>query len=348
MQYLLYGPYGGAPGDEAAATRWAVALAVAALVASTVTLTSGRRVDRRRRGTSTDAPGRDAQQAGLVTGADRRRWRPTCRSYLNPSPTQPLYAGGVVLPGTTATSCSARLRATPCATPTASGTELPARPVGPARTDTIFDLASVSKLFTSIALVQQVEAGRIDLDRTVASYIPAFAANGKAGRDRPPAAHPHVGLPAPGCRCGAASRRPRRGSRRSYDAKLANPPGTTYLYSDLNMITAGKLVELVTGKPLDQVVARPHHRAAADARHRLQPAGVRARPDRRDGVPDRATARHGPRQRARRERLVARTGSRGTPVSSPRPTTSPCSPRPSSTAGRTAAPASSARTRSTR
>ena len=39
-----------------------------------------------------------------------------------------------------------------------------------------------------------------------------------------------------------------------YDAKLANPPGTTYLYSDLNMITAGKLVELVTGKPLDQVV----------------------------------------------------------------------------------------------
>ena len=47
------------------------------------------------------------------------------------------------------------------------------------RTDTIFDLASVSKLFTSIALVQQVEAGQIDLDRTVASYIPAFAANGK-------------------------------------------------------------------------------------------------------------------------------------------------------------------------
>ena len=90
-----------------------------------------------------------------------------------------------------------------------------------------------------------------------------------------------------------------------YDATLANPPGSTYLYSDLNMITAGKLVELVTGKPLDQVVHDAHHRAAGDERHRVQPAGVRARPDRRDGVRVRAAARHGPRQRARRERLGA-------------------------------------------
>jgi CubicO group peptidase (beta-lactamase class C family) len=97
----------------------------------------------------------------------------------------------------------------------------------PARTDTIFDLASVSKLFTAIALVQQVEAGRIDLDRTVASYIPAFAANGKQAvtvrqllthsvpgpwrvRRRHPGelTRPHRlrRLPAAGRRCGAARR----------------------------------------------------------------------------------------------------------------------------------------------
>ena len=71
-----------------------------------------------------------------------------------------------------------------------------AGPVDPdARTDTIFDLASVSKLFTSIALMQQVEAGKIDLDRTVASYIPAFARQRQGSRDRSSAAHPHVGLP---------------------------------------------------------------------------------------------------------------------------------------------------------
>ena len=43
------------------------------------------------------------------------------------------------------------------------------------RTDTIFDLASLSKLFTSIAVLQLVEAGQIDLDEPVAHYLPEFA-----------------------------------------------------------------------------------------------------------------------------------------------------------------------------
>ena len=170
----------------------------------------------------------------------------------------------------------------------------------------------MSKLFTSIALMQQVEAGKIDLDRTVASYLPAFAANGKEAVTVRQLLTHTSGFPA-WLPLWSSYPTPRRGSRRCTTPKLANPPGSTYLYSDLNMITAGKLVELVTGKPLDQRRARRHHRAAGDARHRVQPAGVRARPDRRDGVPDRAAARHGARQRARRERLVARTASPGTP-----------------------------------
>ena len=36
------------------------------------------------------------------------------------------------------------------------------------RKDTIFDLASISKLFTSIAVIQQVEQGRVDIDQRVA------------------------------------------------------------------------------------------------------------------------------------------------------------------------------------
>ena len=47
------------------------------------------------------------------------------------------------------------------------------------RRDTIFDLASVTKTFTTIAVMQQVEAGRVDLDEPVATYLPAFAENGK-------------------------------------------------------------------------------------------------------------------------------------------------------------------------
>ena len=121
------------------------------------------------------------------------------------------------------------------------------------RTDTIFDLASVSKLFTSIALVQQVEAGRIDLDRTVASYIPAFAANGKQAVTVRQLLTHTSGFPA-WLPLWSSQPTPEARIQAVYDAKLANPPGSTYLYSDLNMITAGKLVELATGKPLDQVV----------------------------------------------------------------------------------------------
>ncbi len=47
------------------------------------------------------------------------------------------------------------------------------------RTDTIFDLASLSKLFTCIVAMQQIQAGKLDLNATVASYLPEFATNGK-------------------------------------------------------------------------------------------------------------------------------------------------------------------------
>jgi len=113
-------------------------------------------------------------------------------------------------------------------------------------TDTIFDLASVSKLFTSVALVQQVEAGTIDLDRTVASYIPAFAANGKQAVTVRQLLTHTSGFPA-WLPLWSAYPTPEARIQAVYDAKLANLPGSTYLYSDLNMITAGKLVELVTG-----------------------------------------------------------------------------------------------------
>ena len=150
---------------------------MAALVASTLTLTTaggstaGERTSRvLRDGTP--------QQAGLVT-APIEAMETDLRSYLNPSPTRPLYAGGVVLAGHDGYVVQRAAAGYALRYADGDGTELPRDQWVPARTDTIFDLASVSKLFTAIALVQQVEAGTIDLDRTVASYIPAFAANGK-------------------------------------------------------------------------------------------------------------------------------------------------------------------------
>ena len=88
----------------------------------------------------------------------------------------------------------------------------------------------------------------------MATYLPEFAANGKAGGDGAPAADPHLGLRRLAAAVEQLARPRPRGSRPSCDAADQPAPGTTYLYSDLNLITLGVLVERLTGEPLDQVV----------------------------------------------------------------------------------------------
>ena len=133
-------------------------------------------------------------------------------------------------------------------------TELPRDQWVPMRDDTVFDLASVSKLFTSLTVVQLIEEGKVALDAPVATYLPEFAAGGKeAVTIRQLLTHTSgftSWLP-------LWSRYPDKASRIKavMDQPLTNPPGSTYLYSDLNMITLGVVVERLRGKPLDQVVA---------------------------------------------------------------------------------------------
>jgi CubicO group peptidase (beta-lactamase class C family) len=142
-----------------------------------------------------------------------------------------------------------------------AGTELPADQQVPMRADTIFDMASISKLFTSIAVLQLVEQGNVDLNAPVVTYLPEFGVNDKqsitvrqllthvSGLDADPVPSLWQGYP------DIPSRR-----KAVLDSKLKNPPGTTYLYSDINLLTLGFIVEKLTGSPLDTVV---HDRIAA-------------------------------------------------------------------------------------
>ena len=133
-------------------------------------------------------------------------------------------------------------------------TELPREQWVPMRDDTLFDLASVSKLFSSLAVVQLVEEGKVDLESPVAAYLPEFAANGKdAVTVRQLLTHTSgfvAWLP-------LWSKYPDKASRIKavMDQPLTNPAGSTYLYSDLNLITLGVLVERLRGESLDRVVA---------------------------------------------------------------------------------------------
>lgn len=132
-------------------------------------------------------------------------------------------------------------------------TELPRDQWEPMRDDTVFDLASVSKLFTSIATVQLIEDGTVDLEAPVATYLPEFGVNGKQDVTvRMLLTHTSgftSWLP-------LWSKYPDVPSRIKavMDQPPTNAPGSTYLYSDLNLITLGVMVERLSGKPLDRFV----------------------------------------------------------------------------------------------
>jgi len=165
----------------------------------------------------------------------------------------PLYAGAVTLLGHDGAVVARQASGYAVRYADGAGTELPRDKWVPMAQDTIFDMASVSKLFTSILVMQQIERGAIRLEEPVATYLPAFGANGKGSITvRQLLTHTSglkpwmplwSGWPDKASRIAAV-----------LDVAPTSPPGTTYVYSDLNLITLGVLLERQTGQGLDQLV----------------------------------------------------------------------------------------------
>lgn len=178
-------------------------------------------------------------------------------TFLAPSPKHPWYAGAVLLAGRGGTVALHRpigmaVRYSAYDEKTDTGVEFPPGDQIPMAEDTVFDLASVSKLFTSILAVQQIERGALELEGTVAGYLPEFAGAGKQDITiRQLLTHtsgfrawiPLYNAP-------------------TYEEKLRliwneaplNPPGTRYLYSDLNLISLQLVLEKITGRSLDTLL----------------------------------------------------------------------------------------------
>lgn len=121
------------------------------------------------------------------------------------------------------------------------------------KSDTIFDLASISKLFTTTAMMMLYEKGKFKLDDAVAEHLPEFSENNKDSVTiEQLLTHTSgftSGIPIhlqPGTRDDRIQMVLKHG--------LLNKPGTTYLYSDLNMITLGALIEKWSGMRQDEFV----------------------------------------------------------------------------------------------
>ncbi len=133
------------------------------------------------------------------------------------------------------------------------------RPVRiPMRTDTVFDLASLTKpLATALSLMTLAEDGRIAWRDRVSRHLPRFTGGGKERVTLLDLATHTGGLDDRGLYDHA---RPMVTTARArdllWDKELFAPPGTAYLYADLNYIALGWVVEAAAGMPLDAWFAR--------------------------------------------------------------------------------------------
>lgn len=115
--------------------------------------------------------------------------------------------------------------------------------------ETIFDLASLTKVIattSSVALLLQRE--ELDLDAPVSSLIPEFGQEGKDG-----VTVRHLLTHTSGLRAGIS--RPKNYTDAIHLAcveKLQSEPGEKFLYSDINFILLGEIVQRVSGSPLHE------------------------------------------------------------------------------------------------
>ena len=130
---------------------------------------------------------------------------------------------------------------------------------------TLWDMASLTKVIatTTSAMILQ-EAGRLDIDTPVVSYLPEFNAPEKAGITVRMLLEHRGGLEA-----GANLAREYRGRAaylRQINARpLKYAPGDSTIYSDWDFVLMGLIVEGISGEPLDRF-----------ARERIfQPLGMR-------------------------------------------------------------------------
>ncbi|MFE4498115.1 serine hydrolase [Streptomyces niveus] len=192
-------------------------------------------------------------RAGLLPGP-LERLVADAEAFLAPSPAHPWYAGAVLLAGRGDTVALHRpigkaVRYSAYDEATDTGVEFPAdRQIAMAE-DTVFDLASVSKLFTSILAVQQIERGSLALEERVASYLPDFGGAGKQDVTVRQLLTHTSGFAA----WIPLYKEPTREAmlRRLWDEAPTSPPGGVYRYSDLNLISLQLVLEKITGRALD-------------------------------------------------------------------------------------------------
>lgn len=167
--------------------------------------------------------------------------------YLRPTkdnPGHPGYAGAVavVLEGG---ATRLEVAAGDAVRYAAGPVELPESKRVPMRTDAIFDLASITKVFTALMVLRLADQRKVDLADPVRRHLPGFAGGDKDAVTIAMLLAHTGGLPV-GAGKASWERLPRIG--------LVGTPGRTFRYSSVGLMLLGRIVEEKTGMPLDRAL----------------------------------------------------------------------------------------------
>lgn len=122
----------------------------------------------------------------------------------------------------------------------------------PMSADTVFDLASITKpvaTATSIAMLHQ--QGKIKFDEPVSSYLPEFTGKGKESITIKQCLLHTSGL-TPDNALSDYKDGEKLAWERICNLPLRSEPGTNFSYSDVGFIVLGKVIQRVSGNPLDR------------------------------------------------------------------------------------------------
>ncbi|MEV6931946.1 serine hydrolase domain-containing protein [Dactylosporangium sp. NPDC051485] len=173
--------------------------------------------------------------------------------YLRPTPERPahpMYPGAVAFAAVDG-RVAAHFAAGDAVRYGADRVELPADARVPARTDTMYDLASLTKMFTAVLALRLVERGWLELDAPAARYLASFV-------DKPGITVRMLLTHTSGLSKDTPLAGDTPAERLEHvlrEAPVA-PAGSGFLYADQNFIALGAIVTALAGERLDMLVRR--------------------------------------------------------------------------------------------
>ena len=121
--------------------------------------------------------------------------------------------------------------------------------------DTVFDCASLTKVVaTTTAIMQLWEQGKFRMNDPVARYLPEFGQNGKQDIAIRQLLVHYSGL-AEDLNLTKAWEGKETAYRMAFEGAPERAPGSAFVYSDINFVVLGAMVERLSGEPLDEYAA---------------------------------------------------------------------------------------------